>query len=121
MVQGPRLHYSSNQSAKPNQTMVRKGKSPAKLWEPKTNANGEIMNWDSSWSDAAYLQMLVETGKVDGLTASQVQKHFPQFQKYANKTLTDGLKTARDSFAKEEEVVHGPGSSGRHGANVQNP
>jgi hypothetical protein len=93
--------------------MVQKGKSPAKLQEPKTNAKGEIMNWDSSWSYAAYLRMLAEKGEVDGLTAGQAQKHFPQFCKYANKALTGGLKTARDLFAKEDDIVHGAGLSGR--------
>jgi hypothetical protein len=41
-----------------------------------------------------------------------VQKHFPQFQKYANKCLTEGLKTAQDSFTKEGELVHGDGCAG---------
>jgi hypothetical protein len=89
-----------------NSTMAKgAGKSPAKLKEPKKNANGEIMNWDSNWSDAIYLRMLVEKEEVDGMTVSQVQKHFPQFQKYSNKPLTGGLKTARNSFAKESDMV----------------
>jgi hypothetical protein len=88
------------------------GKSPNKLKEAKKNANGEIINWDSSWSNAGYLRMLVEKGEVDGMTAGQVQKHFPQFCEYSNKPLTGGLKTARDSFSKEWELVQGEGSAG---------
>ena len=90
-----------------------KGKaSPGKLKMPKKNENGEIINWDSSWPDAIYLRLLIEQGLVDGLTAGQIQRQFPQFRVYANKMLTGGLKTARDSVVKEVAAARSRGSEG---------
>jgi len=73
---------------------------------------GLIVNWDSTWTDATYLRTLVEKGDVDGMTAGQIQRDYPQFKKYANKTLTGGLKTIRVSVQEEIDAARGPGSNG---------
>jgi len=80
--------------------------------EQRKNEKGLIENWDSTWADAVYLRTLVENGDVDGLTAGQIQAKFPQFKTFANKTLTGGLKTIRNSFAEEVAQARGPGSNG---------
>ena len=98
-------------------TMAKKGKSPAKpLKEPKHDEEGKIMNWDSSWDDALVLRMYIEKGLVTGLTALKIQEKYPEpFNNYTNKALTGGLKTLRDSVAKEFAAARAGGSNGVFG------
>lgn len=94
--------------------MAKKGKSPSKpLKDPKHDEEGNIMNWDSNWDDALVLRMYIEKGFVTGLTALKIQEKYPEtFGKYTNKALTGGLKTLRDSVAKEFAAARAGGSNG---------
>jgi len=89
-----------------------KGAGKTKSKEPRKNEKGLIVNWDSTWPDAVCLRTLVENGDVDGLTAGQIQRDFAQFKAYANKALTGGLKTIRDSVKEEIKTSRGSGSNG---------
>jgi len=80
--------------------------------EPRKDEKGLIVNWDSTWPDAIYLRTLVENGDVEGLTAGQIQRDYPQFKKFANKALTGGLKTIRSSVQEEFETSRGTGLNG---------
>ena len=93
--------------------MAKKGQSPTKpLKEPKHDEEGKIMNWDSNWDEALVLRMYIEKGWVTGLTAAKVADKYPEYAKYTNKALTGGLKTLRDSVAKEFAAARKGGSSG---------
>jgi hypothetical protein len=92
--------------------MAKKGKSTKALKEPKHDEEGKIMNWDSNWEDAIRLRLYIEKGYVDGLTAKQVAEKYSEFDKYTNKALTGGLKTLRDSVAKEFAAARAGGSNG---------
>ena len=73
------------------------------------------MNWDSNWDEAQCLRLYIEKGYVDGLTAAKVVEKYPQFDKFTNKALTGGLKTLRDSVAKEFASARAAGSDGAFG------
>ena len=70
------------------------------------------MNWDSNWDEAQCLRMYIEKGFVAGLTAAKVAEKYPEFAKFTNKALTGGLKTLRDSVAKEMVAARAAGSNG---------
>ena len=88
--------------------------SPFKPKEVKRNEKGEIVSWDSKSADGLFLRVLVEQGIIDGLTAGQLQKDHTSTAKYANKTITGALKSARESFGKEVDASRMGGSSGQY-------
>lgn len=92
--------------------MAKKGKNVKPVKEKKHDEEGKIMNWDSSWPEAQALRVMVEKGLVKGLTAGKIMEKYSDFDGFTNKALTGGLKTIRDSVAKEIQLARGGGGDG---------
>lgn len=88
-----------------------KGTHPATK-APHINERGEVTSWDSTNPDGKLLKILVEEGLLDKKTASDVKKDYPEFGKYALRTLNSTLTNARNSLKKEVETRMHDVSSG---------
>jgi hypothetical protein len=70
----------------------------------KTNEKGEIISWSSRSKDGLLLKLLLEQGHIKKESATQVQKDYPQFAKYALKTLSSALNNNRKALEKEVDA-----------------
>jgi hypothetical protein len=64
---------------------------------PRKDANGKIVSWLAKTDDAKDLKMLVEAGRLDGLTPGQIMDKYPQFSKYKNGTFSSALRNCRNA------------------------
>jgi hypothetical protein len=70
----------------------------------KMNEKGEIISWSSKSKDGLLLKLLLEQGHIKKESATQIQKEYPQFAKYALKTLSSALNNNRKALEKEVDA-----------------
>jgi hypothetical protein len=85
---------------------------PANNQLAKMNEKGELISWDSKSKDGQLLKVLLEQGYIKKETGSQVQQEYPQFAKYALKTLNSALNNCRKALEKEVDARQSRGSAG---------
>jgi hypothetical protein len=59
----------------------------------RTDKKGKVISWNSNSKDGQLLKLLMEQGHIKKKTASQVMKDYPQFEKYALRTLSSALSS----------------------------
>lgn len=78
---------------------------PAVLEKPvRTDEKGKVISWNSNSKDGQLLKLLMEQGHIKKETASQVMKDYPQFEKYALRTLSSALSSNRKALEKEVDA-----------------
>jgi hypothetical protein len=70
----------------------------------KDEQKGEIISWSSKSKDGLLLKLLLEQGHIKKESATQIQKEYPQFAKYALKTLSSALNNNRKALEKEVDA-----------------
>lgn len=70
----------------------------------------KVATWSSKSKDGLFLKLLVETGAVDGMTATEVKYNFRQFEKYETKTMASALSNANKSFSNSLKTRGSPNS-----------
>jgi len=80
--------------------------------EIRTNQKGEITSWDSTTPDGKLLKLMVEQGILTTETGAAVKKDYPQFRKYATRTLSSALSNARNALQKQVDLRQSRGEQG---------
>jgi hypothetical protein len=70
----------------------------------RTDEKGKVISWNSNSKDGQLLRLLMEQGHIKKETASQVMKDYPQFEKYALRTLSSALSSNRKALEKEVDA-----------------
>ena len=78
-----------------------------------TNEKGELLTWSSRSEDGVFLQMMYESGALEGMTASQVRVKFPQLQKYSCRALNNAIGNERKKKKKAVEARQSLGEQGK--------
>eukprot|EP00957_Ditylum_brightwellii_P086074 6549021-Ditylum_brightwellii.AAC.1 len=63
---------------------------------PTLNAQGQITSWNSASKDGQDLKAMFEREMVDTMTATQLKGVYPQFKKYARRTLNSALQNLKN-------------------------
>ena len=79
----------------------------------KTNEKGEIISWNSNSKDGQLLKLLLEQGHIKKEAAMQVQQDYPNFKKYALKTLNSALASNRKALEKAMDERQSDGHAGK--------
>jgi hypothetical protein len=90
----------------------RADKPPPTAKPVKTNEKGEIISWNSNSKDGQLLKLLLEQGHIKKETAMQVQQDYPNFKKYALKTLNSALASNRKALEKAVDERRSDGNAG---------
>ena len=64
---------------------------------PVLDEEGKIKQWTANCRDGHDLKVYVEYGAADGLSPTQVQLKFPQFNKYSYSTFNSALQNVKKS------------------------
>jgi len=88
-------------------------KASLKVTAKKFDERGKIVNWSHDWGEARELEALVLTGRLDGLTASQILKsRREQFGMFNYRPFSSGLKNIRMRHNKEVIARSAPTTKG---------
>ena len=78
----------------------------------RVNKKGEVSTWWSTSKDGKLLKLLFSQGAAEKFTASGIKDQFPQFQKYATRTLNSACQGLCKTMQSDIEARIAEGSRG---------
>eukprot|EP00957_Ditylum_brightwellii_P154486 11756926-Ditylum_brightwellii.AAC.1 len=66
--------------------------SPAPVFSPTANENGDILAWNSRGSDGKKFKQMLDNSCFKSKIAAQIKKYITPFRKYATNTLNSALQ-----------------------------